>query len=455
MPVYINRTLDLKQIKYIGLDMDHTLVKYNSECFENLAYKTMLKRLVNDLSYPESILNLKFDYNRAIRGLIIDKNGGNLLKLSRFGAIRTSYHGLQPISFNEHKDLFKTKYIDLRDPQFDHVDTTFSISFATLFSQLVDLKDRGEAKSLPDYNQLANDINQILDKTHHDGTLKNIVNQNLDDFIIKDEEVVAGIEKFIKHGKKIFIITNSDYNYTKTLLNYAINPFLKDHEHWIDLFEYVITNSQKPRFFYDTFFFLKIDPETGAMTNTCGPLQPGVYQGGCASIFTNDLKLNPNNILYIGDHIYADVLRLKKDCVWRTGLIVEEIQNEVAMDRKVAGINSEILRLMDKKILIETQVDDLISEQIENNHRDHQARIDQLLIEINELDKKISPLLQKQKEFFNPYWGEIMRVGVEESYFAYQVERFACVYMGNLAEFFSQSPRSYFRSAKRLLAHDQ
>jgi len=26
--VYVNRTLNLKKIKYLGLDMDHTLVRY-------------------------------------------------------------------------------------------------------------------------------------------------------------------------------------------------------------------------------------------------------------------------------------------------------------------------------------------------------------------------------------------------------------------------------------------
>jgi hypothetical protein len=36
--VYVNRTLNLKKIRYIGLDMDHTLVRYNSENFEKLSH---------------------------------------------------------------------------------------------------------------------------------------------------------------------------------------------------------------------------------------------------------------------------------------------------------------------------------------------------------------------------------------------------------------------------------
>ena len=36
--VYCNRTLNLKRIKYIGFDMDHTLVRYDIEKFEHLVH---------------------------------------------------------------------------------------------------------------------------------------------------------------------------------------------------------------------------------------------------------------------------------------------------------------------------------------------------------------------------------------------------------------------------------
>jgi hypothetical protein len=47
-----------------------------------------------------------------------------------------------------------------------------------------------------------------------------------------------------------------------------------------------------------------------------------------------------------------------------------------------------------------------------------------------------------------------MRTGIEESYFAYQVDRFACVYMAKLGDLMATSPRTYFRSHRRPLAHD-
>ena len=58
--VFVNRTLNLKRIRFLGLDMDHTLVRYNSENFEALAHRTMIEKLVREKGYPESVLKLTF-----------------------------------------------------------------------------------------------------------------------------------------------------------------------------------------------------------------------------------------------------------------------------------------------------------------------------------------------------------------------------------------------------------
>lgn len=452
--IFVNRTLNLKRIGHVGFDMDHTLVRYNSQNFESLAHRKMLEKLVADKHYPESILQLKFNWDQAIRGLVIDKAKGNLLKLSRYSAIRVSYHGTKPIDYREQLKLYKSVYIDLRDHNYNSIDTSFSIAFAGLFMQLVDLKDGDEKNTLPDYLRIAEDLTFVLDRAHRDGSLKEEVRRNLDRYILKDPGVVEGLEKFKKHGKKLFLVTNSDFPYTKLLLDYTINPFVKNHKGWMDLFDYVITSSNKPRFFIDNSRFLKIDPDTGYMTNMNGKLEPGIYQGGSAHVFTQDLSVAPDEILYIGDHIYGDILRLKKDLAWRTALVVEEIEDEIKKERKAEPILNKINALMEQKIPLEIKVDKLIGDQIEHDHKNHEEAIRKLLHEISDLDKSVSPLIKQQQQLFNPHWGEVMRTGIEESYFAYQVERFACVYMAKLEDLLHVSPRTYFRSHRRPLAHD-
>jgi len=50
---------------------------------------------------------------------------------------------------------------------------------------------------------------ECLDSAHRDGTLKDDVKNNLDNFIIPEPNVVAGLEHYKRSGKKVFILTNS------------------------------------------------------------------------------------------------------------------------------------------------------------------------------------------------------------------------------------------------------
>ena len=201
--------------------------------------------------------------------------------------------------------------MDLGDPNYMAIDTSFSIAFCVLYSQLVDLKDQ-YPHEFPTYNIIANDVLTTVDKVHAEGFLKKQISLNLENFVLRSEEVVAGLKRYIRHGKKIFILTNSEYYYTKLLLDFAITPFLAKGETWQDLFEYIITLSAKPRFFYDKLKFLWVNQANESMTNVMGKIKPGIYQGGNATQFTDDLALKGDEILYIGDHIYGDILRLKK-----------------------------------------------------------------------------------------------------------------------------------------------
>lgn len=451
--VFVNRILNMKKIKLIGLDMDHTLIRYHSEAFESLVYQLVTKQLVELKAYPQEINHFVFRYQEAIRGLVIDTKNGNILKLSRFGAIRQSYHGTQSIPFSEQQQIYRSTYVDLNDPNYMPIDTSFSIAFCVLYSQLVDLKD-SLGGAMPGYQSIAADVQFCVDKVHSDGSLKQIITANLERYVIKERAVAEGLKHYIKHGKRIFILTNSDYAYTKILLDYALTPFLAPGESWYDLFEYVITLANKPRFFYDNLRFLSIDPATGLMKNKEGLLEPGIYQGGNAKKFTASLGLREDEILYIGDHIYGDILRLKKDCNWRTALVVEELGQEIAAQISASPVEQSISDAMTVKKKLEQQYVQLYTQSIDEGGKQYHEILAQMQAQITSLDMQIAALLKEQSIFYNKKWDRIFRSGAEESYFAYQVERFACIYMEKLSDLLSLSPYSYFRSNRRLLAHD-
>jgi HAD superfamily 5'-nucleotidase-like hydrolase len=446
MSVFVNRILNLKNVKLIGFDMDHTLVRYNYEAFEELAFEQVLKKLVQTKKYPLEILDFKFNYHKVIRGLVFDKVRGNILKLSRYGDVKMGFHGINPLSFDSMRNIYKGLNIDLSQPQYYSLDTTFSVSTGLLFSLLVTLKDDRNSEGFPDgntYLDIFNDIEELLNFSHLDGTLKGEVRKNIKKYVIRDKVVVDMLKNFKKHGKTIALITNSDYEYTRLLLDYTINAFMDSDESWSNLFDYVITLADKPSFFMDKSRFLKVDKETGFMTNLSGPLEPGVYQGGCARILQKELNLKGDQILYLGDHIYGDIVTLKKSCDWKTGLVVEELEQEIDSLKRGEKIQHDLDFLMEEKELLEIQLE---------NSDEEDGRV--VFKKIRKLDEEISEKIMKYQELFNPLWGPMMRAGYEESRLANQIERYACIYMSKISDLKDYSPRHYFRPRRRALPHE-
>jgi HAD superfamily 5'-nucleotidase-like hydrolase len=353
MSIYVNRVLNMKHIKAIGFDMDHTLVQYYSDRFEELTFNIAIKKLIEDFKYPKQELNaFKFDFYDAIRGLVVDRENGNILKVSVHSKIKSAYHGTKVLNYRDQMKIYKGTNVDLRDSNYTPIDTAFSIAYTIIYAQLVNLKDEKPDLNLPSYGDLSDDVISAVDIAHRDGSIKKTVRENLEKYIIPNKETVEVLERFKKYGKRLLIITNSDYEYSKALLDYTINPFLKDHKDWSELFEVTVTLSAKPRFFTDKLSFLKVDPKSGKLENFDKKITPGIYQGGYAVKIQEDLGLEEDQILYLGDHIYGDVLRLKKTCGWRTALVVEEMSKEVKAYKNTKKYSVAIDELMQQKSLL-------------------------------------------------------------------------------------------------------
>ncbi len=452
--IFVNRTLNLKKVRYMGFDMDHTLVRYHTHEFEELTHRKTLEKLVSDRGYPESILTIPFEYQRVVRGLVIDRKNGNLLKLSMRGAVRISFHGTRKIDYSTQKKFYRGTLIDLSDPNFFPIDTAFSIAYANLYARLVDLKEGALSQELPSFDQISQDVLDCVDLGHRDGSIKGEVARDLERYVKTDPDLVRSLERYALHGKRLFVLTNSDYDYTRLLLDHAILPHLQNHGHWLELFDFVITLASKPRFFFDRLPFFTIDPQTGNMRNRTGKLEKGAYQGGCAATFTEELNLDGEDILYVGDHIYGDILRLKKDCAWRTAMVIDELAEEIEKTRQAKPFQDRIWELMAGKEVWELELRGLEDQTVERGVEAASERCRELRDSLAEIDARIGEQITQHQNVFNPYWGEVMRIGNEGSYFADQVERYACVYASCLADLLSASPRSYFRIPRRPMPHE-
>lgn len=454
MAIYVNRILNMKHIKAIGFDMDHTLVRYHSDVFEELTFNETIKKLVGELQYPKEVEKFEFNFLKAVRGLVVDMEYGNIIKVSLYNKIKNAFHGGRELTYKEQQRIYKGSSVDLSEERYLSIDTAFSIAFTVVYAQLVDLKDNNPDLDLPPYQELAEDVLKSVDIVHRDGSLKSTVVKDLDKYIIKDAEAVEALERFKKYGKKLWIITNSDYNYTKALLDHTITPFLKEHESWSDLFELTVTLAAKPRFFTDKLSFLKVDPKTGLMENYDRKIGTGIFQGGDAIKLQQDHGLKGDEILYLGDHIYGDILRLKKACDWRTALVIEELDREVQAYRDAKPHSVEIDSLMAQKVELEKQIDELYAKEHEHGEDVSKDQVMAKFDEIEKLDKAVGKQIKMYEKHFNPFWGEVMRAGAEPSAFASQIERYACIYMTKIADFKDYSPRTYYRPKKRKMAHE-
>ncbi len=454
MSIYVNRTLNMKHISAIGFDMDYTIVRYHSKNFEEMVYQEIVRKLVEEKKYPKTIQNLKFEYVRAIRGLVLDRKNGNIIKLSRYGRVKAAFHGTRELDFKTSQKLYKGLTVDVREENYSVVDTNFSVAYTSLFAQLVDLKDQDATIGLPSYDVIETDILDALDMSHRDGTLKGEVRKDISKFIIQDPAIVETLERLKKYNKRLLVITNSDYSYSKLLLDHTINPFLKNHQHWSELFEIVITGSSKPAFFIEKRAFLKVDPATGLMSNHEGPVVPGIYQGGSAKQLQKSLGLGGEEILYLGDHIYGDILALKKSIGWRTALVIEEIEEEVASIQKTRTVSDEIRQLMLKKKDHEFEMNEVYAREHERGETVPKDEVQSIVSEVEKIDKRLAELIRTYNSHFNPYWGEVMRAGYEKSYLAEQVDRYACIYMSRISDLNHYSPRTYFRPERIPMAHE-
>jgi len=85
--------------------MDYTLAIYDQARMDSLQVDATVARLVKR-GYPSYLMKLEYDYRFPIRGLLVDKRFGHLLKMNRFKVVRKGWHGMKPLPKETLRDLY-------------------------------------------------------------------------------------------------------------------------------------------------------------------------------------------------------------------------------------------------------------------------------------------------------------------------------------------------------------
>ena len=169
-----------------------------------MAYDGAKIKLHEVLDYPEDILDFKYDSNMFRRGLIIDKNRGNFLKLDKHKYVRKATHGLTVLSTDERKASYMSSFqqsATFSENHYVNIDTMFLLVDAVLFAQLVDYKDKNPETISKSYEGLYKDIRHCVDLCHRDGAIKDTVMRDPLKYIIPDDGIVPMLQRYRKTGK--------------------------------------------------------------------------------------------------------------------------------------------------------------------------------------------------------------------------------------------------------------
>ena len=71
----------LASCQVIGFDMDHTIIRYRQVPFGALIHRGVADFLVRQKQYDAALLDVQFDARAGTKGIVLDKQYGNFLKI--------------------------------------------------------------------------------------------------------------------------------------------------------------------------------------------------------------------------------------------------------------------------------------------------------------------------------------------------------------------------------------
>jgi hypothetical protein len=196
-------------------------------------------------------------------------------------------------------------------------------------------------------------------------------------------------------------------------------------------------------------------------------------------------------VLYVGDHIYGDILRSKKESAWRTAMIIQEMEAEVNAHEGCREEHEKNGLLEERREELEDQLrfyqqrfkdltrkleDDPVTQVVEapalsilvpppvlrmNGASQNELErtrvkraVERIRGQLRTLDAETGKLEREIARRFHPYWGSLLKEANETSSFGDQVEEYACLYTSKVSNLLAYSPLQYYRSPRDLLPHE-
>lgn len=461
--IFVNRNLRLDKIRFLGFDLDWTLADYDRTKLDPLTFELALTFLVDHVGYPPAVRQVEFRPAFPRRGLIVDRQVGTVLKMNRHRYVGRAYLGRTRLAADDRFQLYRLEPIDLSSDRYYRVDTLFELPEVNLFTELVELGRRDPALVLGRGPQaIFDDVRHAVDSIHANGWLKSRVTADLARFLRRDEELPLALARLALGGRRLFLVTNSDWAYTEALCSHLFDRSLPGLGSWRELFDLVVASAGKPGFFRAERPFVPIGDDGREGGEVPVPAWGGVYRGGSRDGLMSLFDAPGEQVLYVGDHIYSDILTSKRRNTWRTALVVHELEEELETAAGVTDEMRHLAALREELSDLGHRMDDLrdvvtVAQRLGETGETARAaaeRLETLKSQHRTLRQRAGELQERISRRFHPVWGSLFKQGSNRSLFAAQVTEFACIYTSRVSNFARYGTDHYFRVVEDPVTHE-
>ncbi|XP_063788023.1 5'-nucleotidase domain-containing protein 4-like isoform X2 [Pseudophryne corroboree] len=341
------------------------------------------------------------------------------------------------------------------------------------------------------FKSMFQDVRDAMDYVHDSGCLKEKTLKDLNKYVVKDERIPLLLSRMREVGKT-FLATNSDYKYTNVIMSYLFADgnddkplprffqetvaFFRTHpenvqfpprnthflsitlrsserrkkpcnalkdpkkKSWRSYFDLIVVDTRKPLFFAEGTVLRQVNTDNGKLRigTYTGPHQHcAVYSGGSSDIVCDLLGMKGKDILYVGDHIFGDILKSKKRQGWRTFLVVPELAKELNIWTEKSELFNELKTL------------DMFLSQL-YQHMDS-GSID--YPDISSIQKQIQKVTHEMDMCYGKM-GSLFRSGSRQTLFSSQLIRYADLYSASFLNLLYYPFSCLFRSLPVLMPHE-
>ncbi|KAL4824747.1 hypothetical protein H8958_005646 [Nasalis larvatus] len=366
--IFVNRSLALGKIRCFGFDMDYTLAAYKSPAYEALAFQLLLELLVC-IGYPHEILRYTSDPTFPAKCVTQD---------------RTEIWSFYPNKFIQRDDL----------QRFHILNTLFSLPETYLYACLVDF-----FSGCSHYTNLFQDVTDAMNNVHQSGCLKEKTLEDFEKYVEKDPRLPILLGK-MKEAGKVFLATNSSYNYTDAITTYLFSISSSD-------------------------------------------------------MVCELLGVRGKDILYIGDHIFGDILKSKKRQGWRTCLVVSESWklDIWAWEKGVTFLlhltppsppTPRRFKRLEELKRPDTHLADIYQHMDESSCE----------LQVINFTKREIQRVTRELDLCYSTVGSLFRCGFRQTLFSSRLMRYADLYTATCLNFLYYPLSSLFRAAPELMPHE-